>query len=48
MGINSANVFVGNLGAPDRMKYGVLGDGVNMAARLQMLNRRYKSNVLLT
>ena len=48
IGINAATVFVGNLGAPDRMKFGVLGDGVNMAARLQMLNRRYKSNVMLT
>lgn len=48
IGVNTANVFVGNLGAPDRMKYGVLGDGVNMAARLQMLNRRYKTKILGT
>lgn len=48
IGINAANVFVGNLGAPDRMKYGVLGDGVNMAARLQMLNRRYSTDVMVT
>ena len=48
IGVNTASVFVGNLGAPDRMKYGVLGDGVNMAARLQMLNRRYKTKILGT
>ena len=48
MGVNTANVFVGNLGAPDRMKYGVLGDGVNMAARLQMLNRRYNTKVMVS
>lgn len=48
MGINSASVFVGNLGAPDRMKYGVLGDGVNLAARLQMLNNRYDTKICLS
>lgn len=29
-GIHTDSVFVGNLGAPDRMKYGVMGDGVNL------------------
>eukprot|EP00906_Rhabdomonas_costata_P027667 RCo039253 len=34
IGITRSKVFCGNLGAAARMEYTVLGDGVNMAARL--------------
>ena len=40
-GLHTDQVFVGNLGAPERMKYGVMGDGVNLASRLEELNKRY-------
>ena len=30
VGVHTAEVFVGNLGSAERMKYGVLGDGVNL------------------
>jgi adenylate cyclase len=41
VGLHSSKVFVGNLGSKMRMKYGVLGDGVNLASRLEELNKRY-------
>jgi len=47
-GLHSADVFVGNLGSKMRMKYGVLGDGVNLASRLEELNKRYLTEVLIS
>merc|ERR1712151_103331 len=46
VGLHSADVFVGNLGSQMRMKYGVLGDGVNLASRLEELNKRYGTELL--
>jgi class 3 adenylate cyclase len=47
-GVHTDSVFVGNLGAPDRMKYGVMGDGVNLASRLEELNKRYGTKNLIS
>jgi len=47
-GVHSATVLCGNLGSPTRMKYGVLGDGVNMTARLKSLNSRFGTQLLVS
>lgn len=46
--VHKARVLAGNLGSPTRMKYGVLGDGVNLSARLKALNTRYDTSLLVS
>jgi len=40
-GLHTARVLVGHFGAPERLSYTALGDGVNLAARLEPLCKQY-------
>ncbi|HRI18383.1 MAG TPA: adenylate/guanylate cyclase domain-containing protein, partial [Burkholderiaceae bacterium] len=48
IGIHSGNVIAGNIGSSERMAYALVGDAVNVASRIQALNKEFGTQALVS
>ncbi|MFO7850314.1 MAG: adenylate/guanylate cyclase domain-containing protein [Spirochaetia bacterium] len=48
IGLNSGRMTVGNMGSLQRMDYTLIGDNVNLGARLEGTNKEYQTRIIMS
>ena len=48
IGVNTGEMAVGNMGSENKMNYTVMGNAVNLAARLEGVNKQYQSGIIIS
>jgi class 3 adenylate cyclase len=48
IGVHTGVVVAANIGSPDRLSYALVGDTVNVASRIQELNKEYNTDILIS
>jgi len=48
IGLNTGDMVVGNMGSSSRMDYTLMGDNVNLGARLEGTNKVYGTNIIIS
>jgi len=48
VGVNTGPMSVGNMGSPQRLAWTVMGDNVNLASRLEGINKQYHTGIVIS